>query len=99
MDFGKKNGANVDALQACVKKQPDATLKASMDEAETMGVQATPTMFINGQKLEGAVDADDVKLVLNEQLKAAGFSLRLDTNPLPQLPLRRSSGFGAATRN
>jgi len=81
LDLGKKNGANADALQACVKKQSDTSLKASMDEAEMMGVQATPTMFINGQKLEGAVDAEDVKLVLNEQLKAAGIQPPADTKP------------------
>ena len=81
LDLGKKNGANVDALQACIKNQPDAALKASMGEAELMGVQATPTMFINGQKLEGAVDADDVKLVLNEQLKAAGVQPPAETKP------------------
>ena len=69
------------ALQACIKNQPDTALKASMSEAELMGVQATPTMFINGQKLEGAVDADDVKLVLNEQLKAAGVQPPADTKP------------------
>jgi protein-disulfide isomerase len=81
MDLGKKNGANANALQACVNKQSDTSLKASMDEAEMMGVQATPTMFINGQKLEGAVDAEDVKLVLNEQLKAAGVQPPADTKP------------------
>jgi protein-disulfide isomerase len=72
LDLGKKNGANAAALQACVKNQPDTALKSSMTEAESLGVEATPTMFINGQKLEGAVDAEDVKAVLNEQLKAAG---------------------------
>jgi len=73
LDLGKKNAADMNALQACVKNQPDTALKASMNEAESMGVQATPTMFINGEKLEGAVDADDVRAVLNEQLKAAGI--------------------------
>ncbi len=86
LDLGKKNGANVDSLQACIKKQPDASLKASMDEAETMGVQATPTMFINGQKLEGAVDAEDVKTVLNEQLKAAGIQPPAATKPGTSAP-------------
>ncbi len=79
LDLGKKNGADAAALQACIKNQPDGVLKASMSEAESMGVEATPTMFINGQKLEGAVDAEDVKLVLNEQLKAAGIQPPSDT--------------------
>lgn len=73
VDFGKKNGADANRLQACIKQQPDTTLKASMSEAESVGVNATPTMFINGQRLEGAVDPDDVRAVLNEQLKAAGI--------------------------
>lgn len=94
LDLGKKNGANAAALQACIKDQPDTALKASMSEAEAMGVQATPTMFINGQELEGAVDAEDVKLVLNEQLKAAGIQPPPDTKSGTAAP--DSSGSGAA---
>ena len=79
MDFGQKHGANVAQLQACLKNQPDDLLKASMHEAESMGVQATPTLFINGERLEGAVDPDDVKSVINGQLKEAGVQPPADT--------------------
>jgi len=72
LDLGKKNGADATRLQACIKNQPDDVLKSSMQEAESLGVQATPTVFINGERLEGAVDASDVKAVINQQLKAAG---------------------------
>jgi len=72
LDMGKKNGADLTRLQACLKAQPDKTLKASMAEGESLGLNATPTLFINGQKLEGAVDADEVKAILNQQLLAAG---------------------------
>ena len=72
LDVGKKNGANLDRLQACVKAQSDKVLKASMDEGDGLGLNATPTMFINGEKLEGAVGVDEVKAVLNQQLLAAG---------------------------
>jgi protein-disulfide isomerase len=72
LDMGKKNGADITRLQACIKAQPDKSLKASMAEGETLGLNATPTLFINGQKLEGAVDADEVRAVLNAQLLAAG---------------------------
>jgi protein-disulfide isomerase len=73
LDTGKKNGADIVRLQACLKSQPDTALKASMAEGESLGLNATPTMFINGQKLEGAVDAEEVKAVLNQQLLAAGI--------------------------
>ena len=73
LDMGKKHGADMNRLQACVKAQADTTLKASMAEGESLGLNATPTLFINGQKLEGAVDAEEVKAVLNQQLLAAGI--------------------------
>jgi protein-disulfide isomerase len=72
MDFGQKNGVDTQKLQACIKSQPDDVLKASMKEADAMGVQATPTMFINGEKLEGAVDPDEIRAVIDGKLKAAG---------------------------
>jgi hypothetical protein len=37
-------------------------------------VDATPTMFINGQKLDGAVPADEVRLALDQALKDAGVA-------------------------
>lgn len=72
MDFGKENGADLPRLQACLKAQSDAVVKASMAEGDKLGVSATPTVFINGERLEGAMDADEVKSALNRQLLAAG---------------------------
>jgi protein-disulfide isomerase len=81
VDIGKKNGVDTTKLQACLKSQPDKILKASMAEGESLGLNATPTMYINGQKLEGAVDADEVRAVINAQLLAAGIQ-----PPAPQAP-------------
>jgi protein-disulfide isomerase len=73
LDTGKKHDADMTRLQACIKDQRDTVLKASMAEGEALGLNATPTMFINGQKLEGAVDPDEVRAILNAQLLAAGI--------------------------
>ena len=73
LDLGRKHGADMGRLQACVKAQPDTALKASMAEGESLGLNATPTLFINGQRVEGAVDADEVRAILNQQLLAAGI--------------------------
>jgi protein-disulfide isomerase len=72
LDLGKKHGTDMNRLQACVKAQADKQLKASMAEGDSLGLNATPTMFINGEKLEGAVDVEEVKAILNQQLLAAG---------------------------
>ena len=72
LDFGKKNGADMDRLQACIKTQSDVAVKASMSEGDNIGVSATPTLFVNGERLEGALDADEVRAALNRELLAAG---------------------------
>jgi protein-disulfide isomerase len=81
LDFGKKNGADATRLQACIKAQADTT-KASIAEGDAAGVSATPTMFINGERLEGALDADEVRAALNRQLLAAG----IQPPPAPPAP-------------
>jgi len=72
LDIGKKNGADASRLQACIKAQPEDVMKASMAEADTVGVNATPTVFVNGERLEGAVDIDEVRAALNQRLLEAG---------------------------
>lgn len=81
LDFGKKNGADEPRLQTCIKAQTDTT-KASIAEGDAVGVSATPTMFVNGERLEGALDADEVRAVLNRQLLAAG----VQPPPAPPAP-------------
>jgi len=70
----EKHNLDVPKLQACVKAQDEKAVRASMREGETVGVDATPTMFVNGQKLDGAVPADEVRLALDQSLKDAGVA-------------------------
>ena len=72
LDIGKKNGADAARLQACIKAQPDDVLKASVAEGGSIGVNATPTVFVNGERLDGAVDVEEVKAALNQRLLEAG---------------------------
>jgi protein-disulfide isomerase len=71
---GQRHNLDVAKLQACVKAQDEKAVRASMREAETVGVDATPTMFVNGQKLDGAVPSDGVRLALDQALKDAGVA-------------------------
>lgn len=61
-------------LQACLKAQDEKTVRASMREADLVGVSATPMMFVNGQKIDGAVPLDTVRAVLDRALKDAGVA-------------------------
>jgi len=87
IEQGQKAGVNMDALQACVKAQKDDAVRASMDEAESLGVDATPTIFVNGQKISGAVPADELKAIINRALVEAG-----DTAPVATA--QKSTGGG-----
>ena len=72
LESGKRHGADPTILEACIKSQPDAALKASIKEAESMEVEATPTMFIGGKRMEGAVEASELRATLDAALRDAG---------------------------
>jgi protein-disulfide isomerase len=72
IEQGQKAGVNMDTLSACVKAQKQDAIKASMDEAELLGLDSTPTMFINGQKVSGVLPADEIKAIINQALVDSG---------------------------
>jgi protein-disulfide isomerase len=69
---GQKHNVDVAKLQACVKAQNEDAVKASMKEGDDIGVNATPTLFINGQKIDGAVPIGEIRAALDNALKDAG---------------------------
>jgi protein-disulfide isomerase len=69
---GQKHKVDVAKLQACVKAQNEDAVRASMKEADGLGVNATPTLFINGQKIDGAVPVGQVRAALDSALRDAG---------------------------
>ena len=72
MAQGQKHNLDGTKLQACIKAQQDDSVKASVHEGEDLGVEATPTMFINGEKVDGALPIDELRAVLDRALVQAG---------------------------
>ena len=70
---GQKHNIDAAKLQACLKAQNEDAVRASMKEADDLGVNATPTLFINGRKIDGAVPVDEVRAALDSALKDAGL--------------------------
>jgi protein-disulfide isomerase len=70
----EKHTLDVPKLQACVKAQDEKAVRASMREGDTVGVDATPAMFVNGQKLDGAVPAEEIRAALDQALLDAGVA-------------------------
>jgi protein-disulfide isomerase len=78
---GKRQNVNAAALDACIAKQDDTAVKASIKTAEELGVDSTPVLFINGEKLEGAVPLEYVYKMIDNALTASG-----QTPPPPPPP-------------
>jgi len=72
IDEGKRQKVDGTALAACIAKQDDSGVKASMKEAEALGVDSTPALFINGERLEGAEPLEYVYRMIDSALTASG---------------------------
>jgi protein-disulfide isomerase len=70
---GQKHNLDVGKLQSCIKAQDESAVKASMKEADGLGVEATPTLFISGEKVDGAVPISQVRAALDRALKDANL--------------------------
>jgi len=71
-EYGAKHNVDAAKLDACIKAQPTDALNKSVKEAEALGVEATPTLFINGFKIDGAVPATELRSAIDNALKDAG---------------------------
>jgi protein-disulfide isomerase len=67
--LGKLDAAKLDA---CIAKQDESQVRASAKEAESLGVDGTPALFIDGERVSGAVPEEQVWMAIDRALHAAG---------------------------
>lgn len=72
LDIGQRRNLQLAPLQSCLKAQSDAPVLASIKEGMGIGVQATPTIFVNGEKVDGAVPLPEMQALINRALRDAG---------------------------
>ena len=70
---GQQHNVDVVKLHACIKAQNDDAVKASIKEGDSVGVSATPTLFVNGEEMDGALPLSEVRAVLDRALTQAGL--------------------------
>jgi protein-disulfide isomerase len=59
-------------LDACLQKQDETSVRASMKEAESLGIEGTPALYIEGEHIDGALPTEQVWAVIDRALRAAG---------------------------
>lgn len=85
-DEGKRQQVNAEKLNACLQKQDQTQVRASMRDGEKLGIEGTPQVFINGERLTaGAVSSDTVWDAIDRALRAVGEQPppRVQATPAP----------------
>ena len=67
--LGKLDEAKLDA---CIAKQDETQVKASAKEADELGIDGTPALFVDGEKISGAVPEEQVWMAIDRALRATG---------------------------
>lgn len=70
-EIAGKHNLDAGQLSACMAKDDKAAVEKSMAEGDAVGVNSTPTLFINGEKIEGAEPPDKIQQAIDNALKQA----------------------------
>jgi protein-disulfide isomerase len=70
--LGKLDGVKLDA---CLAKQDETAVRASSKEAQSLGIEGAPYVFVNGERFDGALPQEQVWMVIDRALRAAGVAV------------------------
>lgn len=83
---GEKEHLDYAKLSACLKAQNDDAVKLSAREASALGIESTPTLYVNGMKLDGAAPLEQLRAIFDRALKDAGVPPPVHVAPTPTAP-------------
>lgn len=73
-DQGQFQKVDIAKLDACIAKQDTTGIAASQKVGDSFKIDATPTLFINGDKISGAVDVAFVFNLIDTALRVQGIT-------------------------
>ena len=82
-------------LDACIAKQDDGPVRASMKEGDTLGLDSTPSLFVDGERIIGWLPEDQLWMVIDRALRAAGEQPPPTTASPASPPAPSGGGKGA----
>jgi protein-disulfide isomerase len=59
-------------LDACLTRQDETPVRNSMKKAESLKIEGAPALFVQGERIGGALPQDQVWMVIDRALRAAG---------------------------
>lgn len=96
---GKHDRLDAAKLQACVDKQDDSGIVAEMRAGDKLGVDATPTFFVNGERWAGELEERQLWIMIDRALREQGIAPPPDTAPGASAGTANSQGGSAAKPN
>jgi len=78
---GEKQNVDAPKLEACLAKQDDSKIMAEMKEGDKLGVNATPTFFVNGERWAGQLEERELWIMIDRALRDQGIQ-----PPPPEAP-------------
>jgi protein-disulfide isomerase len=71
-DEARKKDLDANTLQACLERQDETPVRQSMREANHLGLNSTPTLFVNGEEVHGFSTVSDLWPVIDRALRESG---------------------------
>lgn len=81
-------------LEACIAKQDESKVRQSASEALSLGLEGTPAMFVNGEKIPGALPKEELWRVIDRALRAEGVQPPPDGPPDTPAATPKTTGSG-----
>lgn len=73
-------------LSTCLQAQDETTVRRSLDEATKLGLEGAPALFINGERINGALPAPYIWMAIDRALRDAGIEPPPAPDATPQSP-------------
>lgn len=88
---GKLDAAKLDA---CLAKQDESNIQTETSQGDALGVDGTPALFVNGERISGVVPQAQLWMVIDRALRAAGEEPPADMPAQPPAPTQGQAGAG-----
>jgi len=85
---------DTEKLDACLAKQDETQVMASMKDGDKLGVDSTPSIFVDGEHIVGWVPEDQLWMVIDRALRAAGEVPPPPPPPSAPEPAQGTKGAG-----
>lgn len=66
-----KFGIDRTRLKSCINSHDERAIKGSLKEGGALGITGTPTVFVNGEKLDGAASASELRAAFDRAIHDA----------------------------